>query len=175
MIESARKSSRASNKAAPSATLRLQQFLPYRLAVVAREISNSLAQKYAREFGISIPEWRVVAHLAEVGTCSSGEICARTAMDKAKVNRAVTRLVASGLVLAQTSTEDRRLNVLALSRRGRSVYERIVPIALEHESFLTDALSQSECATLLIVLEKLHSRVQELGEPASLADVGLDQ
>jgi len=155
-------------------SLRLQRFLPYRLAVVSREISNSLARRYAAEFGISIPEWRVLAHLAEVEKCSSGDICARTAMDKAKVNRAVTRLVAAGLVLAQTSSEDRRLNVLMLSRRGRAIYGRIVPIALRHESFLTDALSTAERASLLGILEKLHRRVQELGEPAPAGDPSSD-
>jgi len=137
------------------------------LAVVAREISNSLARKYAAEFGISIPEWRVIAHLAEVERCSSGDICARTAMDKAKVNRAVTRLVAAGMVVAQTSSEDRRLNVLTLSRRGRSVYERIVPLALDHEKFLTDALSAAERASLLGILDKLHQRVQEFSDAHS--------
>lgn len=154
--------------------LRLQQFLPYRLAVVAREISNSLARRYAAEFGISIPEWRVLAHLAEVEKCSSGDICARTAMDKAKVNRAVTRLVAAGLVLAQTSSKDRRLNVLMLSRRGRSVHSRIGPIALRHEKFLTDALSEAERANLLRILEKLHLRIQELDEPGAASDLPSD-
>ena len=60
-----------------------------------------------------------MAHLAEVNVCSSGEICARTAMDKAKVNRAVTRLAAAGLILAETAKSDRRLNALVLSRRAR--------------------------------------------------------
>jgi DNA-binding MarR family transcriptional regulator len=145
--------------------LRLQAFVPYRLAVVAREISKSLAQKYADALGITIPEWRVIAHLAEVTSCSSGEICARTAMDKAKVNRAVTRLVALGFVLAQTSSEDRRLNVLTLSRRGRAVYERIVPMALDHEALLTDVLSPAERRALLTMLDKLQRRVESLGEP----------
>ena len=138
------------------AKLRLDEFIPYRLAVVAREMSASLAQKYTHEFGISIPEWRVMAHLAEVDVCSSGEICARTAMDKAKVNRAVTRLVAAGLVLAETSRSDRRLNVLALSRKGRDIYRRIAPIALDVESSVTQSLTGHERAALLTILGKLQ-------------------
>ncbi len=142
--------------------LGLQTFIPYRLASVAREISVSLARKYEHAFGISIPEWRVMAHLAEVSTCSSGDIVARTAMDKAKVNRAVTRLVAAGLVLAATSISDRRLNVLALSRKGRAIYKRIVPIALDHEAAMTETLSSAERETLLRVLTKLQHRIAEM-------------
>src|SRR6476646_1988950 len=88
-----------------SPRLTLHDFVPYRIAVLARGISVSLGRKY-RNLGITIPEWRLIAHLAEVGTCSSGEICARTSMDKAKVNRAVMRLVAAGLVLADTAARD---------------------------------------------------------------------
>lgn len=151
--------------------LSLQDYLPYRLAVVARRIAGSLSRKYADEFNISIPEWRVIAHLAEQQVCSSGEIGARTAMDKAKVNRAVTRLVAAGLVLAGTSTEDRRLNVLTLSRRGRDVYARIVPIALKHEASLLEALTPSEHKALLGILVKLQRR---LDSSEMFSDEGAD-
>jgi DNA-binding MarR family transcriptional regulator len=142
--------------------LRLQNFVPYLLSVLARGISSSLAKKYAREFGISIPEWRVIAHLSEVRDASSGEICQRTAMDKATVNRAVTRLVAIGLVLAETQKRDRRLNSLALSAKGQSVYKRIVPIALEHEALVLEALSAQERAYLTRIVGKLLGRVREM-------------
>jgi DNA-binding MarR family transcriptional regulator len=156
MARSATAARRHTSKGEP-AKLWLDEFIPYRLAVVAREMSAALAQKYANEFGISIPEWRVMAHLAEVDVCSSGEICARTAMDKAKVNRAVTRLVAAGLVLAETSTSDRRLNVLALSRKGREIYRRIAPIALAVETSVTQSLTDHEREALLKILGKLQT------------------
>jgi DNA-binding MarR family transcriptional regulator len=147
--------------AARSERLSLHDFVPYRIAVLARGISVSLGKKY-RDLGISIPEWRLIAHLAEVGTCSSGEICARTAMDKAKVNRAVMRLVAAGLLLAGTSSRDRRVNALKLTARGQKVYEQIVPMALDHEASLLDPLSETEIKELVRILGKLQSRVDRL-------------
>ena len=142
--------------------LTLHSFVPYRIAVLARGISVSLGKKYQRDLGITIPEWRLIAHLAEVGTCSSGDICARTAMDKAKVNRAVTRLVAAGLVLASTSSRDRRVNVLKLTTRGQKIYERVVPMALEHENTLLAPLSDTEMKQFMRVLEKLQSQADQL-------------
>ena len=65
----------------------------------------------------------------------------------AKVNRAVTRLVAAGLILAGTSSRDRRVNVLKLTARGRKIYEKIVPMALDHERSLLDPLSKAEVTT----------------------------
>jgi DNA-binding MarR family transcriptional regulator len=144
-----------------AAQLSLGEFVPYRIAVLARGISASLGRKY-RDLDISIPEWRLIAHLAEVGTCSSGEICARTAMDKAKVNRAVMRLVAAGLILAGTSSRDRRVNVLKLTAQGQKVYEKIVPMALAHEEALLDALSEAEIKELTMIIGKLQTQVDKL-------------
>ena len=148
--------------------LMLSEFVPYRIAVLARGISVSLGRKY-RNLGITIPEWRLIAHLAEVGACSSGEICVRTAMDKAKVNRAVTRLVAAGLVLAGTSARDRRVNVLKLTARGQKIYERIVPMALDHERSLLEPLSEAEVKEFVRILGKLQSQVDR-SWPATEAD-----
>jgi DNA-binding MarR family transcriptional regulator len=144
-----------------SARLTLRDFMPYRIAVLARGISASLGKKY-RDLDITIPEWRLIAHLAEVGTCSSGEICARTAMDKAKVNRAVMRLVATGLILASTSSRDRRINVLKLTERGQRIYEQIVPMALDHERSLLEPLSETELKEFVRIIGKLQSQVDRL-------------
>jgi len=38
--------------------LRLETFLPYRLSVLANEVSTRLASVYAERFGLTIPEWR---------------------------------------------------------------------------------------------------------------------
>lgn len=153
--------------AAGAVRLSLRDFVPYRIAVLARGISVSLGKKY-RDLGITIPEWRLIAHLAEVGTCSSGEICARTAMDKAKVNRAVMRLVAAGLVLAGTSSRDRRVNALKLTARGQRIYEQVVPMALDHEKSLLDPLSATELKELVRILGKLQSQVNRLWTTADL-------
>jgi DNA-binding MarR family transcriptional regulator len=150
--------------------LTLRDFVPYRIAVLARGVSASLGRKYQRDLGITIPEWRLIAHLAEVGTCSSGDICARTAMDKAKVNRAVMRLVAAGLVLAGISSRDRRVNVLKLTPRGQRVYEKIVPMALDHERSLLEPLSDAELRELMRILGKLQSQVDKLWPAARSAE-----
>ena len=70
----------------------LAGFLPYRLAVAARRTSEELARQYRSRFGISIPEWRVLVHLAQAGDVSVRDIEARVAMEKYMVSRAAKRL-----------------------------------------------------------------------------------
>jgi len=89
-------------------------------------------------------------------------------MDKAKVNRAVMRLVAAGLVLAGTSSRDRRVNALKLTARGQRIYEQVVPMALDHEKSLLDPLSATELKELVRILGKLQSQVNRLWTTADL-------
>ena len=44
--------------------LSLDRFLPYRLSVLANTVSAALAGAYASRFGLTIPQWRVIAVLA---------------------------------------------------------------------------------------------------------------
>ena len=99
----------------------LEDFLPYRLAVLAHTTSRELSGVYGERFGLSIPEWRVLANLGRFGPLYAGELAERSSMDKPKVTRALQRLEAGGLVQRAIDAEDRRQVRLALTRRGRPV------------------------------------------------------
>src|SRR5262245_57639253 len=74
--------------------LHLEHFVPYRLSVLTNIVSQSIADAYEREFGLTIPQWRVVAVLARYPDLSAIEVGERTAMDKVAVSRAVQGLLA---------------------------------------------------------------------------------
>ena len=64
----------------------LDTFLPYRLSVAANQVSRRFAARYAAEAGLSIPEWRVLAHLSRSGAVSVRDITARVNLDKSIVD-----------------------------------------------------------------------------------------
>jgi len=150
--------------------LDLEQFLPYRLSVLSNTVSTALAGAYARRFGLTIPEWRVVAVLARTPGLSAAAVAERTAMDKVAVSRAVAGLVRSRRVRRALATGDRRRSVLTLTSRGREVYTRIVPYALEYEKRLLAELAPSEQSLFTAVLTRLQKRADLLG-PAGAARV----
>ena len=112
----------------------LDDFLPYQLSVAAQRVSRDFSRLYREEFGISIPEWRVLAHLSRSGRVSVREIHRRVDMDKSKVSRAASRLESAGFVTKQTNPSDRRLVELELTADGRSLIEKIAPIARRYEA-----------------------------------------
>ncbi len=155
-MPSGRENGGTGETAAPHGAFVLDDFLPYRLSVAANRVSRALAARYAAH-GLSIPEWRVMAVVGGFSPLSSNEVCRRTEMDKAKVSRAVTRLVAAGLLARRPDKIDRRLITLAFTAKGRRTYEAIVPLALELERDLTAALGPGERETLDQALEKIQA------------------
>ncbi len=118
----------------------LTAFLPYQLAVASSRISRAFAERYKAELGLSIPEWRVLAHLAQSDAVSVREIHARVDMDKSKVSRAAARLEEGGLIEKRENPDDRRLLDMRLTKKGREVIARIVPIADAYQAELLDSI-----------------------------------
>lgn len=111
----------------------LDSFLPYQLAVVARRVSQEYAALYRERFDISVPEWRVVAHLSQEGSVSVREINIRVDMDKSKVSRAAARLERNGYITKRANRADKRLVELALTEKGREMVSELAPIARRYE------------------------------------------
>ena len=118
----------------------LSQFLPYQLAVAAAHVSREFSTRYRREFGLSIPAWRVLAHIAAEDGVSVREIQARVDMDKTKVSRAAARLEQSGLIEKRAHSADRRLLDMRLTAQGAEVFARLAPIADAYQAELLTSL-----------------------------------
>lgn len=118
----------------------LDGFLPYQLAIVAERVSRRFSTLYKREFGISIPEWRVIAHLSQRDQVSVGAITDKVGMDKPKVSRAASRLEKAGYLTKSVNPDDRRLVSLCLTPKGRDLMDRIAPMAMQFEAEVMDDL-----------------------------------
>ena len=115
-------------------TFDLNAFLPYRLNIAASRISRAFSDRYREEFGISIPEWRVLVHLHQSGNVSVRDIEARVDMEKSKVSRAASRLEAAGYITKAVNGNDRRLLALALTPQGEALVARLLPVAMSYQA-----------------------------------------
>jgi DNA-binding MarR family transcriptional regulator len=143
--------------------LHLENFLPYRLSVLSNTVSGAIAAAYFAHFGLTIPEWRVMAVLAANPGLSAAEVTARTAMDKVAVSRAVGALLSAGRLRRTTAKADRRRTHLELTPAGARVYSRVVPMALKYERHLVAPLSRKDRDLLDRLLRVLLGRAIELG------------
>ena len=142
--------------------LKLQTFLPYVLNNLAERVSAGLSGIYVDEYQLSIPEWRVVANLAEHRTLNARQIVAFTTMEKSKVSRAVSSLSERGLITQRRAEGDNRAKDLTLTDEGLALYRSIVPRVLDWERELLAEMSPGEYRDLMHLLQKLGNRLQLL-------------
>lgn len=142
--------------------LRLDDFLPYQLSIASNAVSSAIARAYESLFGLRIPEWRLIAVLAEEDGLTQQALVSRTEMDKMTVSRAAQGLAARGLVTRVRHGTDRRSQELTLSDSGRALYAQIAPKALELEQRLVAAIGARDLAQLKATLAKLKAASEAL-------------
>jgi DNA-binding MarR family transcriptional regulator len=146
--------------------LTLETFLPYRLNVAATLVSQGLARVYSARHDIGISEWRVIATLGEFGSMTAKAIGTHSHMHKTKVSRAVAVLQARGWVLRKVNAQDQRESFLALSAKGRAVYDDLVPIAVDYARRLDEVIGARDSVTFDRALDRLIAHAAASGAPS---------
>jgi DNA-binding MarR family transcriptional regulator len=149
---------------AENAAFALERFVPYRLSVLTNLMSRAIGRIYIQRFGMTIPEWRVMAVLGRFAPLSANDVCERTEMDKVRVSRAVARMRKAKLIEHAVDGADRRRSALRLSAAGRKIHAAIVPLALAKEAQLLAGLSDADREALDRTLTWLTDRARVLDQ-----------
>ena len=140
---------------------KLEDFIPYKLSVVANRVSQSIGRLFETQFNIQVPEWRIMMALYAYDDLLFNEVVDRTSMDKARVSRAQHRLVDLGLITSIDDPTDGRKVILALTAKGEKMCAEILPEAAKREAWYLAALDDQEHHQLDVILDKLMKRSQQ--------------
>jgi DNA-binding MarR family transcriptional regulator len=143
-------------------SLKLEQFLPYRLSIASNRVSSAIATAYQSLFGLRIPEWRLIAVIAESDGLTQQALGGATRMDKVTVSRAAIALVDRGLVQRRPNPDDQRSHLLSLTRAGKALYESVAPKALELEAQVFAGFSPDEIAAFSAMLDRIEASAAPL-------------
>jgi DNA-binding MarR family transcriptional regulator len=140
--------------------LKLQHYLPYRLSVAANAVSRLIALAYEEKFGLTIPQWRLIAVLADESPLTQQELCGRTIMDKVTVTRAAQGLLRRRLIKRIPNSADGRSHRLMLTTHGKALYAEVAPLALDYEARLLAGMKSPD-------VEKLEQQLRQLEHAAA--------
>jgi len=143
----------------------LDDYIPYRLSVASNAVSRLIARAYEDRFGLTIPQWRLMAVLAEK-PMTQQQLVVRSSMDKVTVSRAAHGLVTRHLVGRAAHEADGRSHILTLTDQGRALHADIAPLALAYEAALLSGLTPAETETLKRLLMRLESAAGKLADEA---------
>jgi DNA-binding MarR family transcriptional regulator len=139
------------------ARLDLFKFAPFRLNRLAAEVSAALSSEYQERYGLDIPEWRVLATLGfRDDACSAQYISHCTRTHKSTISRAVTALMERRLIERVENEDDRREFRLRLTRKGKTLYEALIPRLLRKEQEILSCLSAKERKDFANLLGKIE-------------------
>jgi DNA-binding MarR family transcriptional regulator len=154
------KTARAARRHNADGTIR--ELLSYRMHKVASLISRSAALQYRRHFDVSLGEWRALALLGAGAGLSMNELARAADLDKAQMSRVISALSDRGLVARDESATRGQTVKLMLTRRGETLYHRLIVAATERNNAFLACLTAQEHASLDAALTKLAAVARAL-------------
>ncbi len=136
----------------------LRDFTPYLLNMAAEASSEAFQPNYKGKYGMLRTEWRVVFHLGRYGPMTAKEICERARVHKTKVSRAVAALEKKWFLKRDALPDDRRLEKLSLTAKGRAAFRDLYDAARAFDDHLMAQFTPEQQAMLrdcLIQIAKL--------------------
>ena len=144
---------------APNAKPELRLWL--RLLTCATLIEGEVRARLRRHFGVTLPQFDLMAQLDKAPDgLSMGELSRRMMVTNGNVTGIAERLAGEGLVTRAPSATDRRTQMVSLTPAGRSNFRTMARV---HEGWIADMLGdldRSELATLMEGLGRAKKSVR---------------
>jgi DNA-binding MarR family transcriptional regulator len=148
----------------------VHDLLNYRLDRLLARSGWMIIRLCEGRYGITRREWRLVCLLAAHGAMSPSELSERAHLERARVSRHITDLVAKKLVARSNVAGDKRRARLELSARGRKLYNELFPQSVKFNNLVLKALSPFELATFEEALMRLTAVAEQLSSSHPLTE-----
>ena len=139
--------------------LDLDRYVPALITFIANKLSRSATVLYQKRFAVNVTEWRILALLAIEPAISAARICHVIGLDKGPVSRTLAAMQGRGLVAIKADRKDRRTHSISLTAKGTATHDEVIGLALERERRRLSSLDNSERATLIELLRRVHSNL----------------
>ena len=137
----------------------IEQWLVYRLWRISQEAGFSLEKFYAKKFGLSGFDWRLIAAVATYAPISAKGLAEVLDLSQVQMTRALTNLIDEGMISRRMDKADRRRIVLRLNKKGQDIYQQITPKAEAVEIDMLSDLEASERKQFLDTLTRIEEKI----------------
>lgn len=117
------------------------------------------------EIELTFPQIILLIELQKTGTCSMGELSQRLHITQGVATRMVDRLLEKGMVERERGAEDRRVVLVATTRKGGGIAREIETLNREKMAELLRAVPKKERADLLALLKEIERQFEKEETP----------
>ncbi|WP_343504101.1 MarR family winged helix-turn-helix transcriptional regulator [Alloyangia pacifica] len=132
----------------------LESFTPYLLNRIGARYNKSV-ETALKEVGVSVPQMRALAVLAESGPYTITELSVLTVIKQPTLSRTLDAMESAGLVRREAQDGDSRFRKISLTDAGRAAYETAWPAMQAMRDRMLQALDDEERATLNDLLQRV--------------------
>jgi DNA-binding MarR family transcriptional regulator len=141
--------------------LALETSISVQASVLAKLLDRRLARLVVERFGLTVAEYRVLAQVMLYPRSTVRAIAERSFVDKAQVSRAAAALEGEAYITRDMLDHDRRSPVFTVTRTGKALLNRIIPLREAQERDIEAELGPAELETLRRILPAL---IEALGD-----------
>ncbi len=131
----------------------------------AREAVMAPIREMLAGTGLTEQQWRVLRVLDEFGPMDATRLSREAGLMASSLTRIVQSMVTDGLVTRESSTTDRRRQIIGIATRGQEVLADNRDAALAIAEDLRDSLGEQDFERLLDLLESLAEVGPSTKEP----------
>lgn len=135
--------------------------IAYRLSWLANFYSGPIYRRIEMEKGLTRPEFVVLHCASHCPQVTARDIGLMTGLPKNSISRAVQRLLRDGRVSRGSDAADARALPLAVTAKGRALYDDLVKAFVARETEMLAPLSRAERAEFDRLLGKLTARTDD--------------
>jgi DNA-binding MarR family transcriptional regulator len=132
------------------------------------KLSNTLglysSRRYRDEFGLTLPEWRVLSVVAYSEPTTAREISRILATDKGWIGLSADSLRRRGYVSGTPDKRDRRRTLLTLTEEGRKKHEAVLAVSTWRQERLMACLPDGAGGLFIECLDRLQAEAEKLLE-----------
>lgn len=132
------------------------------LIVEAARLQRTVFDRRVRKLGFTRTQWLLLRRLGEQPGVSQSELADMLEVERATAGRLIDKLEENGWVERQPDDDDRRINRIYLTKKGRSVHGIIGPIAEAMVEDELSGLSKKERETLTDLLLNVKQNLQNM-------------
>ncbi|WKS95400.1 MarR family winged helix-turn-helix transcriptional regulator [Riemerella columbina] len=125
-------------------------------------VNRFLSQQLKNE-GVPLTreQWSVLAVLWKSDGCSQQHIADATFRDKPSITRLIDNLEKEQLVERHNAPNDRRLNLIFLTPKGKKMEQKVLKVVNDTISKATENLSNEEILTIKNGFEKVYQNIKK--------------
>ena len=130
-------------------------WLSFRVNFLAHHFNSPVYEQIWRDYRLTAPEHVVLYAVALREGITADDVAASSARPKNTLSRAVNALINKKLLLRRVDPADGRRRPLFLTRAGRTLMDKTVPLLVALEQDMADVLTDAEMTQLDHLLTKV--------------------